>query len=143
MNKLERVLEDRYLSRFKSSYEKGLKMFNDPDEDEEDVFSEIYQSLRKNVWERQNTLSKDNLKHLIAFISSIGFKEVNISEGKKITPQDGKYFKEIFKQPTDDTSLNFTIKKIHEHPMEMNISLEGDNFNAILPGMISMYSLKG
>jgi len=30
MNKLEGVLEDRYLSRFKSSYEKGLKMFNDP-----------------------------------------------------------------------------------------------------------------
>lgn len=143
MNKLEGVLEDRYLSRFKSSYEKGLKMFNDPDEDEEDVFSEIYQSLRKNVWERQNTLSNDNLKHLIAFISSIGFKEVNISEGKKITPQDGKYFKEIFKQPTDDASLNFTIKKIYEHPMEMNISLEGDNFNAILPGKASMYRLKG
>jgi hypothetical protein len=143
MNKLEGVLEDKYLSRFKSSYEKGLKMFNDPDEDEEDVFSEIYQSLRKNVWERQPTLSKDNLKYLIAFISSIGFKEVNISEGKKITPQDGKYFKEIFKEPTDDTSLNYTIKKIHEHPMEMNITLEGDNFNAILPGMISMYRLKG
>ena len=143
MNKLEGVLEDRYLSRFKSSYEKGLKMFNDPDEDEEDVFSEIYQSLRKNVWERQPTLSNDNLKYLIAFISSIGFKEVNISEGKKITPQDGKYFKEIFKQPTDDASLNFTIKKIYEHPMEMNITLEGDNFNAILPGKISMYRLKG
>ena len=143
MNKLEGVLEDRYLSRFKSSYEKGLKMFNDPDEDEEDVFSEIYQSLRKNVWERQNTLSNDNLKHLIDFLSSIGFKEVNISEGKKITPQDGKYFKEIFKQPTDDTSLNFTIKKIHEHPMEMNITLEGNNFNAILPGKASMYRIKG
>lgn len=143
INKLEGVLEDRYLSRFKSSYEKGLKMFNDPDEDEEDVFSEIYQSLRKNVWERQPTLSNDNLKYLIAFISSIGFKEVNISEGKKITPQDGKYFKEIFKQPTDDTSLNFTIKKIYEHPMEMNITLEGNNFNAILPGKASMYRIKG
>ena len=141
MNKLEGVLEDRYLSRFKSSYEKGLKMFNDPDEDDEDVFSEIYQSLIKNVWERQTSLSNDNLKHLISFLSSIGFKEANFSEGKKIKPQDGKYFEEIFKQPTDDASLNFTIKKIYEHPMEMNISLEGDDFNAILPGKISMYRI--
>lgn len=143
MNKLEGVLEESYLSKFKSSYEKGLKMFNDSDEDEEDVFSEIYMSLRKNVWEAQNRLSNDDLKHLISFMNSIGFKEVNVSKGKKLAAKDAKCFKNIYIQPTDDRSLDYVIKTIQLHPMEMNITLEDDNFHAILPGEASMYRLKG
>lgn len=142
MNKLEGVIGDSYLSRLKKSYEKGLKMLNDPDDDEEDAFSEIYMSL-KNVWKSQNELSNDNLKHLISFMNSIGFREVNLSKGQKMKQKDAKYFKDIYIQPTDDPSLNYIIKGIFEHPMEMNITLDDDDFHAILEGNVSMYKTGG
>jgi chemotaxis protein histidine kinase CheA len=142
MNKLEGVIRDSYLSGLKKAYEKGLKVLNDPDDDDEDAFSEIYTPLI-NVWKSQNELSKDDLKHLISFMNSIGFKEVNISKGQKLKQKDGRYFKDIYIQPTDDPSLDYVIKGIFEYPMEMHITLDDDDFHAILPGNASMYRVKG